>query len=128
MEAVAVTDTPIEPALDPDEWASLEMVTRDVYARVSRTAPGWVEFDQNTEGSAVDAFPAAGMIALANAALPPDDPRKITREMVDAIRGLADFRRKVFLSDRPGSEEEAADMVESEMRFAAALESYLPPE
>lgn len=56
----------------------------------------------------------AAAIALANAALPDDDPRKITREDVDNLRGILSGDAWAVAK---------ADI----KRLADTLESYLPP-
>lgn len=60
------------------------------------------------------------LIALANAALPADDPRKITREKVRDLHATLDAL------ERDGFGLNIA--IPSLRTLAAALESYLPPE
>jgi hypothetical protein len=60
----------------------------------------------------------ARLIALANAALPDTDPRKITRAMVERLYGLANVLRDVHRMNID------AEQCES---LADALASYLPP-
>lgn len=96
----------IVPALTPEEWANADPTSLHgfddggIYVNMGRT------IDERD----VSGRPAA-LLALANAALPDDDPRKITREWLNSLRSLA--------ADLP--EPELADI-------ANALESYLPPE
>lgn len=59
----------------------------------------------------------ARIVAVANAALCDDDPRKITRDKLAVLLGA--FGAPIFV---PNSEE-SAEM----KRFLDALESYLPP-
>lgn len=61
----SVTDTPIEPALTPEEWKTLPASAWDMVAEE------WVLLSDHVK------------IALLNAALPDDDPRKITWGMVN---------------------------------------------
>jgi hypothetical protein len=102
-----MTDTSkIEPALSPEEWANLSVFKGETAAqhRIMLALNG---------GGTVAHMPAT--IALANAALSDDDPRKITWAMVDEIREAASFIHEV-------SEEQP-----KLKRIAAALASYLPP-
>lgn len=102
-----MTDTPIEPALHPDEWA---FWGRGPYSEeVMRDVLRWSMARGVT-------FP--GLIALANAALPDTDARKITRATVVNLYGLSALIRKMGMAID-------ADQLEA---HAAALESYLPPE
>ncbi len=54
------------------------------------------------------------LIAFANAALPADDPRKLTRAHVDTLRAVAD------------SNTASADHAELLGQLASAIEAYLP--
>jgi hypothetical protein len=61
------------------------------------------------------------LIAVANAALPSDDPRKITREMIENIRQAGDYSGGHFAPD-------GKEMMDALIaRIADALEAYLPP-
>lgn len=109
-----MTDTPkIEPAVTSEQWARHS----DTFRRV------WMI-------EAVDEQDFAALIALANAALKDDDPRKITREKVRLVRELADLawlRAKSFKIAEPFATQNA-DRARAEVeQFADALESYLPP-
>lgn len=120
-----MTDTPIEPALSREEWAKrgrwpfsteagqLEVTLSDwVYDE-----PGGDEYEVALSHTCTPQdLPA--LIALANAALPDDDPRKITREMVGDLDSCASWAEG----------EGQRDLADRVRRFAAALESYLPPE
>ena len=91
----------IEPALSAEEWARLQ--TAD-----------YLGFLMETNDEILDR--PAQAIAVANAALPDTDPRKITREMVATLRDVT----------APGSAsgfETNAELTS----LADALESYLPP-
>lgn len=71
------------------------------------------------------------VIALANAALPDSDPRKITRERIALIRELAELawlRAKSFKVAEPFATRNADRAKDDVLQFADALESYLPPE
>lgn len=59
------------------------------------------------------------LIALANASLPDSDPRKITREWVRELRGVAEDYEYRGLDPNP---------YDTLRGIADALESYLPPE
>jgi predicted protein tyrosine phosphatase len=70
----------------------------------------------------LDRHECAALIALANAALPDTDDRKITREQIVTIRFLAST------SENLGVLVPTRAHVEAARRFADALASYLPPE
>lgn len=105
-----MTDTPIEPALTPEEWASVEGEKRE------RTTTRHYEVDAILEN-----HDPAKFIAVYNAALPDSDPRKITREWVETLRDIAELN----LKKRTRLDRLAGPCLES---IANALESYLPPE
>lgn len=66
------------------------------------------------------------LIALANAALPDPDPRKITREWIEVIRAAA---RDAVCGIEDASLVQAAERHAMALTaIADALESYLPPE
>lgn len=80
------TTTEIQPALSPDEWA-LHRSDRGLEVQAfpeeaSMNIQDWGAMSQVSVGS--EDLPA--IIALANAALPDSDGRKITRETVRALR------------------------------------------
>jgi hypothetical protein len=96
----------IEPALTPDVWRYW-LRDRDDPARAVATACDAVSFDLRQKPER--------LIALANAALPDPDPRKITHTTVARLR----FLRGAFHPD---------DKVHDWLApLADALESYLPP-
>ena len=65
-------------------------------------------------------------IAIANAALPDTDPRKITRDWVIALRAEAERGRRADVrGDNAGFSAIDPDTAD---QIANALESYLPPE
>lgn len=69
---------------------------------------------------AFDRYGFAAAIAIANHLLDPDDPRKITRAKIDAMREVI---AEEWPTDLPGIPN--ASLV---VQFADALASYLPPE
>jgi hypothetical protein len=111
------TDEKIKPAMTAAEWA--------------RGING-----HDWEHLAALAGTEAQLIALANAALPDSDPRKITRERVQSLRALAE---ELAFDDCTIPEDEDAPLtlagrehrhrlIAEARNLAAALESYLPPE
>lgn len=103
----------IPPALTPDEWARVE--PSDIYGHDD----GGVYVGAYRGGDIEVGVRDHALIALANAALPDTDPRKITREWVREIRGAA---RDYALPDGFLHSGEVLN------RIADALASYLPPE
>lgn len=97
----------IEPALTPDEWAT--KTSGDFSIDGNQL---WGQDEQRRGNCWID---AAKAIALANAALRNDDPRKITREMIDAlVAAWMKFGQTSVITDRL-------------LIIAEALQSYLPP-
>lgn len=98
-------NTDITPALSAEEWAIIEtdkdFATQDRAALLGRLS-------------------IAGRIAAYNALLPDDDPRKIRREHVDAIRAAC-----TALDAEHGWPSGDADIVLPHL--AAILDSILPP-
>jgi hypothetical protein len=115
----------IEPALTPEEWAAgmkaLGAVRADsVFLNRSENAVYFGIRSHDTwrgepyTGAVVASKRSmAAVIAIANAALPDDDPRKITWEKIDAW---------IDTCDAVGAWENATIRT-----FANALASYLPP-
>jgi membrane protein required for beta-lactamase induction len=68
----------------------------------------------------------ARLLALANAALPDSDPRKITRTWVTELRGLAVALEKI--ARHAGASDEMHAVAERIRDRADALASYLPLE
>lgn len=100
-----MTKTPkIEPALTEKEWADAKKYGADNF-RVDAGPLSW--------------FEPSEVIALANAALPDTDPRKITRFRVEALRAAA------LALDTAGVNVLHAIVVQA---MADVLSSYLPPE
>lgn len=88
----------IEPALSPEEWS--EAIRNPIQWGINGDEP----------------HITVQQIAVANAALPSGDPRKITREKVEMMRRAAWNVPDGYSGNLALSE------------FADALESYLPPE
>jgi hypothetical protein len=97
---------PITPALTLEEWTAWH----------SPNDPPISERGVSYIGEWADSYPA--LIALANAALPGDDPRKITRSTVIDLRMAASSLRHEC-----GQEDEDAANLE---RIASALAAFLP--
>jgi hypothetical protein len=98
----------IEPALSAEAWADVEAGNGIPYAYGSSILDELLMLEGRD-------IPAA--IAYLNHELPDSDPRKITRQMVDRIRGAADA-----LSIQYSAMDVALTTI------ADALESYLPPD
>jgi hypothetical protein len=127
----------IEPALTPEEWAGgpddLDRPEDGIAAPqafdgdpTDRYAAGVSVFEGSLQ-LIYDEFhvtpfgrPAA-VIAVANAALPDSDPRKITREMVTRIQHAGHYAHN-------GREVMTPDKLDALLAIAKALESYLPPQ
>lgn len=113
-------DTPtVRPALTRDEWAHVDAMGPEG----ARTAlPGVVALaadgplDEQAAGYLHEAM------ALANAALPPGDEAKITREDVRLLRADADALRAGGVCANP------VDAAASLDRIAEKLAAILPPE
>src|SRR5690349_10334096 len=104
----------IEPALTPEEWKHDERVAAFAREPGSRLLMGDRDDDRSCHR----------LMALANAALPDDDPRKITRDdivlLLNLSRGIATFYNQ-------GDERNMA--VRDQTRaLAAKLAAFLPPE
>lgn len=114
----------IEPALSAEEWA-IGMVVRGeefdgdgMHAQVNSVLGFMVDnYCPETQSSHQDPNHLAAIIALANAALPDDDPRKITRQDLAMLR-----RAGGEFIDRGD-----CDALERLHRLRAVLASYLPP-
>ena len=100
-----MTDSPIEPALTPEEWHILRL--RSAGKMIGETVRGFLVFDQYKEDQ-------VAAIAVANAALPDSDPHKITWAMVDDLREV----------DGRLDDDALRPLV---VRIADVLASYLPP-
>lgn len=113
------TATMIPPALTPEEWAKVQRDTLMPYDAFDAISAFGMSRPSNADS-------AVALIALANAALPDRDPRKITRADVDALRQLAGTVRiptgdgMTFLTPGGGPPWATA--------LAAKLAALLPPE
>lgn len=116
----------IEPALTPEEWAKHSGGTAAVWmsAKLPRSD------SEDAEIRLDFAERPIAVIALANAALPDDDPRKITREKLDAMREVFDSWIS-YQSDIAASMDAAVSShpaVQDVEELLAALAALLPPE
>jgi hypothetical protein len=127
----------IEPALTLEEWANADGPTYDrPYCMIfpADAASGGIVVSVGSERAWVAPQDLPPAIALANAALPDDDPRKITHDMVAAIRDVADTLDRVCGAKMIGSVQVhgpagSAYLLRDDFgAIADALESYLPPE
>ena len=120
----------ILPALSAEEWAKREIRRSDadvtVWARIEPVVGLQVEFVYGGSYGAKDVANIAAIIALANAAMNDEDPRKFTRATVDALRLLLDFCHEKHVGFGGWYEEHAAALPPVD-DLADAIESYLPP-
>jgi hypothetical protein len=107
----------IAPALKPDEWKA-----RDCgYAKIDCV---WEETHvvvRDPDGEVVSVSgpdEIFALIALANDALPDDDPRKITREKV---------RLLIAMTDKPWDASGTLEQHTAVRKLVRALEALLPP-
>jgi hypothetical protein len=112
----------IHPALTPEEW-------KEQYAvRPEGTAMWPISFHREYRGLHIPVTADVALtvekpktiiaiMAAANASLPDDDPRKLTRDMVDDLRDAA-----AFYADNHRS-----SMFRAVKRVADAIEAILPP-
>jgi hypothetical protein len=105
----------IEPALTPEQWAK-------GIPKVYGYDDGSVFLDWRVSPMRLDDGPHA-IIAALNAALPDDDPRKITQAMIAVLREFAEAPGYGW-SDADGNNFPNEELT----RIADALASYLPPE
>jgi hypothetical protein len=112
-----VSDQKIEPALSVEEWAD----ARDESGGVSESLAYEVCYLWGR------ARPA-GTIAIANAALPNKDPRKITRAVVANVTFAARALDGAALVADPILRMEISATQLALRALADALQSYLPPE
>jgi hypothetical protein len=98
----------IRPAMLPSEW---EMVSGRPLLRDMMAA------------EALNRGQVSMVIALANAALPDSDPRKITRKHIAMLREAGRQRDSLSPPYLDITLDDAAEL----LAFADALESYLPP-
>jgi hypothetical protein len=103
--------TKIEPALSAEQWADL------------LTCIGYIDWGTGIVDVVVNS--PAELIAVANAALPDSDPRKITRGKIELLRGLVEFAAGAY--DSPALQKETQAEADKAYLVLDALESYLPP-
>lgn len=130
---------PIAPALTAEQWA--ELASPHDYVVIPNLDAG--EFDAwldpldglslrgwHVDGTLdVSSASVPALIALANAALPDGDPRKITQEMVDDLHKTV--RDTLFACGEFCISKDNCDCNERAARvegYVAALASFLPPE
>jgi hypothetical protein len=131
-------ETKIAPALSVEEWASVQSGgdLRLAAPDTEHEEPSAWANEQGFMGADRHGYavyvPHAATIALANAALPLSDPRKITRERIEEVKYGAMFAREMGAHFREMGDETVAANREWFGRnldtFADALASYLPPE
>lgn len=114
------TDTEIKPALSAalwkDRWNAWQAL---MLHSLHMTQEGSLR--KSVSGPPAEPRALVGIIALANAALPEDDPRKITREDVLAMEAVY---RHIITDMRPGL---PAAAIERCYALAAKLDAFLPP-
>lgn len=107
-------DDPIEPVLSDIEWAKGEAYRRNGsrFVTIRLHDDGALELQSERMASARVKDPRAllAVIALAFDALPADEPRKLTRQLVGDLRDAATGRKSAERSERL---ERAADALES---------------
>jgi hypothetical protein len=86
-------DEPIPPALSAEAWATREIEEigppGDSFTVWISDEPGWrggLQIRADDGYATIPSVLCPGVMALANAALPADDPRKITRADVELLR------------------------------------------
>lgn len=131
-----MTDTThIPPALTPDEWATGKKEIELRYfddkgsAFVEREHGGGVYCYRWGNAAIIVRELLSAAIALANHALPNDDPRKITREMVNALDETIEMAKDSECDpmgvDPDSGPNATLDLASSLLRVLQAL---LPPE
>lgn len=118
----------IPPALSREEWEWCLMEAEEIVRDTEATVQDYLARE----------YPSpARTIALANAALPDDDPRKLRREWIADLRiaqnEAQDAAWRSCQNGEPGKPcdecQRAVDGFKARLQaLAAALESYLPPE
>jgi len=107
----------IEPALSAPVWAMHQQGADSM----------GLTLDQYLARHVVRSPAPSGDIAIANAALPDSDLRKITSRAVALLRDVADrivISDGIVADDQPGADND----VDGLRTLAQALASYLPPE
>ena len=116
----------IEPALTAEEWANGQYIGADLSIRRRNDGLSGHRLELDVRATPFDTpedFAAA--VAMFNAALPGDDPRKITRERIEALRRCVELARESEMGTRGGVDWRRDTFADSTI---LALESYLPPE
>ena len=120
-------ETKIAPALTPEEWREKLAVRADGTAlwpiSITFLSALHIQITRDIDFTAEKPATLTALIALANAALPDDDQRKITRTKLDLLREAAEMISQEY--DAPGND---STMVVGLRALADALASYLPPE
>jgi len=119
------TTSDIGPALTPDEWAR-------IFAHADKTldaakADAFLAY-LTRQGFAGNPHAAVALIAMANAGLHDEDPRKFTRETVRDIRSAAIAVEDAADAQMPEDGTELHDLFTRLHELADVIESYLPPE
>jgi hypothetical protein len=124
----------IGPALTRDEWSNRAVVRNEGIVKWPiRVEAGELRITPAADGEefyAGSSKTLVTLVALANAALPRYDPRKITHEKIAALWFAANECRANAMLGEEGSEarRELAERALILSQFADALDSYLPPE
>lgn len=119
----------IRPVLSSDEWRLERAVRVDGAAqwRIQVLDDGTLQIAITAKVDFTASKPTTltALIALANRALPSDDPRKVTHEIADAIEDLANFDQTTIAT---ALRMPVTDVTVRKLRrFAAGLRSLLPP-
>ena len=104
------------PVISAEEWASVHAENANGLA--SGLPSGFYIDSMDGDlvsGTFTNPFPPLVLVALINAALPEDDPHKITRADVDMLESSADNDHDAYLNR------------EAMRRLAAKLRALLPP-
>jgi hypothetical protein len=124
---VAIMSEAIRPALGPGEWKlrrsgpiSLDVVDRIDYIVIEGPAGETVKVTGADEIFA--------LISLANDALPPDDPRKITHGWLARVETVRDMIRDLADSGDPQYQSLRHELATGWDQMAQVLGAILPPE
>lgn len=128
----SVYPAPLGPALSEKEWRDIA-TNRSVASQIvgDRVMDRYGYFESVNRGD------EPALIAACNALLPDSDPRKITRDKVNALREMVSYidaphEAAVRFARMDGIDDPSEDLSTVEAgrwlwRLADALESYLPP-
>jgi hypothetical protein len=131
------TPPEIPPALTPDEWErrAIGDGPLEIARIMDGPGPDAIEVTEDLRWFRDEDIPA--LIALANAALPDTDPRKITRDWLADLRIAQNEAQEAAwrscMNGEPGKPcdecQRAVDGFKARLQaIADALASYLPPE